>query len=176
VINVTAVQQRFEDGISETKQQDVLDGFLSEVVIDAVDLSFQQVAVELGSQFDCGGEVSAEGFFNNNSQSSGGFAWRNHAGGVQSFHGGCEERGGGGKVHDASGIGGESGGGFQLLYRGVQGTVVVGRADVELLIEQLTGKGIPGGRIESPAKSSSHNLAAAPLETLHVTFRGGRCQ
>ena len=52
MINVTTIQQWFEDGISEAEQQDILNGFLTEVVINSIDLILQQVSIEFGCQLD----------------------------------------------------------------------------------------------------------------------------
>ena len=40
VIDVAAVPERFENAVAEAEGEDILDGFLTEVVIDAVDLAF----------------------------------------------------------------------------------------------------------------------------------------
>ena len=40
VVDVLLVEQRLEDAVGEAQHEDVLDGFLAEVVIDAVDLPF----------------------------------------------------------------------------------------------------------------------------------------
>ena len=39
VVDVLLVEQRLEDAVGEAEDQDVLDGLLAEVVIDAVDLA-----------------------------------------------------------------------------------------------------------------------------------------
>src|SRR5580704_16127114 len=60
VVDVIAVPDRLEQAIGEAQHQDVLDRFLSKVMIDAIDLmlvkNFEQLAIELL----CGSEISAE--------------------------------------------------------------------------------------------------------------------
>src|SRR5208282_518849 len=62
MVDVTAVPDRLEDSVGEAEGHDVLDGFFSEIVIDAVDLffvgDFEQLLVERFS----GVEIVAEGF------------------------------------------------------------------------------------------------------------------
>ena len=41
-LDVTAIPDGFEDAVTKTKHQDVLDRFFAEIVIDAVDLIFVQ--------------------------------------------------------------------------------------------------------------------------------------
>jgi len=57
-----AVPDGFEDGVAEPQDQDVLDGFLPQIMVDAVDLVF----VELGGQdfveFLGGGQIPSKGF------------------------------------------------------------------------------------------------------------------
>ena len=47
VVDVTAVPDRLEDAVGEAEDQQVLDGLLPEVVIDAVDLLLAEQAAQL---------------------------------------------------------------------------------------------------------------------------------
>ena len=47
MVDVTAVPDWLEDGVIETKHHDVLDGFFSQVVIDAIDLLFGKYRFDL---------------------------------------------------------------------------------------------------------------------------------
>ncbi len=42
-----AVPQGLEDGVGEPEDQEILDGFLAQVMVDAVDLGFVEIAVDL---------------------------------------------------------------------------------------------------------------------------------
>ncbi len=46
VIDVTAVPERLENPVAEAKGQDVLHGFLAQVMIDAVDVGFGEDLVQ----------------------------------------------------------------------------------------------------------------------------------
>lgn len=63
VVDVLAVPERLEERIAEAEGENVLDGFLAEVVIDAVELVFGEVLVELIFEFAGAGLVVAEGLF-----------------------------------------------------------------------------------------------------------------
>ena len=63
VVDVAAIPERLEDAVAEAEGQDVLDGFLAEVVIDAVDLGFVEDFVEAVAELAGAGEVVAEGLF-----------------------------------------------------------------------------------------------------------------
>jgi hypothetical protein len=60
VIDVTAVPNRFEDCICKAKDQQILDGFLAEVVIDTEDLIFREVSLYDRVQLLCRLLVFAE--------------------------------------------------------------------------------------------------------------------
>ena len=62
MIDVRAIPDRLEDGVGETGKQDVLDGFLAEIVVDAENLVLVQRLVDLLVQFDRRREIGAEGF------------------------------------------------------------------------------------------------------------------
>ena len=63
-IHIVAVPDGFEDSVGEAEDEHVLDGLFSEVVVDAVDLRFVEDAGDVFIEFAGGGEVSAEGLFN----------------------------------------------------------------------------------------------------------------
>ena len=63
VIDVAAVPDRLENSVGEAERQDVLDGFLAQVVIDAVDLLFARHPQQLLVQQPGGFEIVAEGLF-----------------------------------------------------------------------------------------------------------------
>ena len=43
MFDVIAIQQRFKDRIAKPKQKNILYGFLAQIVIDAIDLTFLKV-------------------------------------------------------------------------------------------------------------------------------------
>ncbi len=47
VVDVLLIEQRLEDAVREAQDQDVLDGFLAEIVIDAIDLPLVERGGEL---------------------------------------------------------------------------------------------------------------------------------
>ena len=63
VIDVAAVPDRLEHAVGEAEHQQVLDGFLAEVVIDAEDLRLVEVRVQQLVQRARAGEIGAERLF-----------------------------------------------------------------------------------------------------------------
>ncbi len=67
VVDVTAVPDRLEQGIGETKGEDVLYGFFAQVVVDAVDLRFAKHPGQGADQASGRGQIMTEGFFHHES-------------------------------------------------------------------------------------------------------------
>ena len=65
VIDVAPVPDGFEDAVGEAEDQDVLDGFLAEVVIDAVGLRFLDYGGDLAIQGLCRFQIAAKWLLNN---------------------------------------------------------------------------------------------------------------
>ena len=63
VVDVAPVPQRLEDAVAEAERQDVLHGFLAEVMIDAVDLGLVERAVQFVAQLSRAGQIVAERLF-----------------------------------------------------------------------------------------------------------------
>ena len=63
MIDVIAVPDRLEDRVRKSQHEDVLNGFLAEVMIDSIDLGFAEVAADTIVQFNGTLKVSAERFF-----------------------------------------------------------------------------------------------------------------
>ena len=61
VVDVLAVPERLEERVGEAEHQDVLDGLLAEVVVDAVDLPLGEQRAQAAAQRPRRGEVAAEG-------------------------------------------------------------------------------------------------------------------
>ncbi len=60
MVDVAAVPYRLEDAVGEAEDQDVLDGLLPQVVVDAVYLVFVEYTVERAVQLRRAGQVMAE--------------------------------------------------------------------------------------------------------------------
>jgi len=60
VVDVIAVPDRLEQAVGEAQHQDVLDRFLSKIMIDAVDLMLVKNLEELAIELLCGSEIGAE--------------------------------------------------------------------------------------------------------------------
>src|SRR5260221_589797 len=60
VVDVLAVPDRLEDAVREAQHEDVLDGLLAEVVVDAKDLVLRERALQLLVEADGAREVVAE--------------------------------------------------------------------------------------------------------------------
>ena len=61
LLDVPIVPERLEDSVAQAKDQDVLDGFLAEVVIDAVDLALVKHRVDERVQLARGFEIVPKG-------------------------------------------------------------------------------------------------------------------
>ena len=61
VIDITAVPDRLENAIGEAENQDVLNGFLAEIMIDAIDLRLVENRGDFPVQSFRGFEVAAKG-------------------------------------------------------------------------------------------------------------------
>src|SRR5437763_8457587 len=61
--DVTPVPDRFKNAVTESKDEDVLHGFLAEIMIDSINLIFLQYSFDIAIQFLCRLEVRAEGLF-----------------------------------------------------------------------------------------------------------------
>ena len=70
IIDVVAVPQGLEDGVGKARHQNVLHGFLTEVVINAINLVFVQHGVDALIERTGAGEVGAEGLFDDHAAPS----------------------------------------------------------------------------------------------------------
>ena len=62
VVDVIAVPKRFEDAIAEAKHEEILNRVFAKIVIDAIDLRLFENVVNNFVKFPGGGEITAEGF------------------------------------------------------------------------------------------------------------------
>ncbi len=63
VVHVPAIPQRLEDAVAEAECQDVLDGFFTEVMVDAIDFGFFESAVQFVAELLGAGQVVTERLF-----------------------------------------------------------------------------------------------------------------
>ena len=63
VIDIAAVPQRLENSVAEAERHDVLDGFLAQIVVDAVDLFFLKMRLHARVELPRAGEIVAERLF-----------------------------------------------------------------------------------------------------------------
>ena len=66
IVNIFVVPQRFEHAVGKAEGEQILHGFLTEVMVDAVDLAFIPVPENGFIQIERGLQVGAKGFFDNN--------------------------------------------------------------------------------------------------------------
>jgi len=65
------VPDRFEERIRKSEVQDVLDGFLSKVMVDPENRRFVEHAAERSIQFSRGAQIAAEGFLDDDTRVAG---------------------------------------------------------------------------------------------------------
>ncbi len=79
VVDVIAIKERFEDGVAEAEQQDVLHRLFAEIVIDPVDLLLGEIATQVAGQCLGGRQVVAVRLFENDTQGTIRVGRRNHS-------------------------------------------------------------------------------------------------
>ena len=138
VIHVAAIPQRLEDAVAEAQRQDVLHGFLAEVMIDAVDLGFFEGAMQFGAELLSAGQVVAERLFDDDAAPAGALA---NVGGGDALRDGNVLAGLCGKVeqHVAAGMAG----GIDFFQTGVQRRKKSGVVEVARHVEYALGEGGP---------------------------------
>src|SRR5947199_5164174 len=62
-IDITTIPNRLEDAVAETKDQNILDCFFSQIMIDAINLTFVEDLFDVSIQLPGRSNVSAEWFF-----------------------------------------------------------------------------------------------------------------
>src|ERR1035437_380505 len=67
VIDKVAVPDRLKDAVAKTKHQNVLNGFLAEIMIDAIDLTFFYQLQQIGIKTFCRFEIASKRLFINES-------------------------------------------------------------------------------------------------------------
>ena len=109
MVDEIAVPHRLEDAVGEAEHQDVLHGFLAQVVVDAEDLVFGEDLVDGGVEVAGGFQAGAEGLFDDDA--AGAAVLGGQPGGPQRGNRRLVELRGGGQVIDARGLGAP----FQLV-------------------------------------------------------------
>uniref|UniRef100_E6PY25 Uncharacterized protein n=1 Tax=mine drainage metagenome TaxID=410659 RepID=E6PY25_9ZZZZ len=99
VVDVVAIPDWLEDAVAEAEDEDVLDGFLAEIVIDAEDLFFLEDGIDAAVQLFGGVQIVAEGFLDDGAD--GAVFGRGHAMRAKIFDNLGEVLGRGGEVKEA---------------------------------------------------------------------------
>ena len=100
VIDILPIEERLEDGVAEAEGEQVLDGFLAQVVVDPIDLVRSQEAGHSAIQFHRAGEVVAEWLFDHDAiPRAAGFSVK-RAGAGEVFDDDIEEARFGGEVEE----------------------------------------------------------------------------
>ncbi len=159
VIDVVAVPDRLEDAVGEAEDQDVLDGLLAQVVVDAVDLLLGQHLMQQAVEFPRRSQIGAEGFLDDHAPPSGRPV--DHPGSAQPQHDVGVHVGRGGQVVQAVGraaVGAFGGGQDALQVRQGRG---VGRVAAQIL--ELCREGRPGGGVGRRRLCASSSARKAAL-------------
>jgi hypothetical protein len=127
VVDVATVPERLEDRVGETQDEEILDGLLAEVVVDAKDLRLAEVAGGDGVEVDGRVEVLAERLLDDDlALELGADAAAGEAGLAEVLEDGFEDRGRGRDVEDQlQGAAGTLLGGGDLFLQGGEGRGVV---------------------------------------------------
>ena len=145
VVDVATVPEGLEDRVGETQDEEILDGLLAEVVVDAEDLRLAEVAGGDGVEVDGGIEVLAERLLDDDlAFEFGADATTGEAGLAEVLEDGLEDRGRGRDVEDQleGAAGALLGGGDLLLQGGVGlGVVVTARLVGGVVLDALPDVG-----------------------------------
>src|ERR1700755_1933159 len=60
IVDISSVPQRLEDAVAEAESQNVLDGFLAEIVVYAIDLALVEYLLQTRVEFARAGQVVPE--------------------------------------------------------------------------------------------------------------------
>ena len=101
VVDVVAFPDRLEDAVGEAEDEEVLDGLLAEVVIDAEDLALVEDGVDLMVELAGGVEVVAEGLLDDDGDAA--FFGLRHALRAEILDDAGKELGRGGEIEEAIG-------------------------------------------------------------------------
>ncbi len=144
VIHVAAVPQWLEDAVAEAEGQDVLHGFLAQVMIDAVNLGFLERAVQFVTQCLRAGQIVAERLFDDDAAPS--RFCLSHVRGGDALRDGDVLAGLRGKIeqHVAAGVPGR----IDFLQPAVQRRKHSGVVEVARHVENALGESGPDIRIE----------------------------
>ena len=146
MIDVAIIPEGFEDSVSEAEDHDILGGLFAEEMIDAEGLAFGESFTDDGVEIFGGGEVCAEGFFDDY---AGPGAWGGliEAGVGEVLEDAFEFAGGDGEIEEAIALG---------AAFGVEGIEAFGEAGVTggvgefaLVVEEAIGEAGPDGVIEA---------------------------
>ena len=101
VVDVFLIEQRFEDAVGEAQNENVLDRFLAEIVIDAVDLPLVEDRGDGVVDAPGAGEVLTDWLFDDDARVGPGRPFDDEAGAIELLHGRHEQRRRNGEVVQA---------------------------------------------------------------------------
>ena len=146
VVHIAPVPNRLEQRVGEPERQDVLHGFLAQVMIDPENLSFVKGTGESAVQRHCERKVVPDGLFDDQSRP---FPVRRQAGIVQEGGNLAEQEGRGSHVENALGFGSPLR--FQLLAQAVEFRVGRVALEIPLQVADMLGDIVPLLGRDSPA-------------------------
>ena len=142
VIDVFLVPERFEDLVGEPQGEDVLDGLLAEIVVDAENLPFRERAGQRVVQLLRGGQTAAKRFLDDDALRRGAGRFRvDQAIRAQLFDDADELRGGGGEIKET--IARRAALGVEFLQELLEFLVARGIAKLRLMVKDRLRQRIP---------------------------------
>ncbi len=169
VADVAAVPNGFEDGIGKAEEQDVLRGFLAEIMVNAVNLAFVEGGMQDAVEFVGRGEVAPKRFFDHDSPPDPvGFLMR-HARRVEMLGNRAVVFGGCRQVVESVG-----GARFQVPQERVQAGVIVWAVEIPLEIMNPFGELIPNSSVKSIGAELGNALPQVGAEGFAAILAAGK--
>ena len=148
VVDVAPVPDRLEDAVAEAEDEQVADGLLAQVVVDAVDLRLVEDAHDRVVEVAAGLEVVAEGLLDDDARP--GPRAAGEARRAQVGHDVLVGAGRRGEVEEP--VAAAAGGGVDLVQPLGEAGVGGGVAEVALLVVDAGGEVVPEGRLDRVAR------------------------
>ena len=155
MVHVAPVPDRLEDAVGEAEDEQVADGVLAQVVVDAVDLRLVEGAHDRVVEVAAGLQVVAEGLLDDDARP--GTRAAGQPRGAQVGHDVLVGAGRRGQVEEP--VAAAAGGGVDLVQAGGQAGVGRGVLEVTLLVVDLAGEVVPEGRLDRVARVFRHRRA-----------------
>ena len=145
MIDVAVIPEGLEDFVGEAEDHDILGGLFAEEMVDAEGLAFGEGFANDGVEIFCGGEVSAEGFFDDHAGPGavGGFV---EASVGEVLEDAFEFAGGDGEIEEAIALGAAFG--VEGIEAFGEAGVAGGVSEFALVVEEAIGEAGPDGIID----------------------------